>query len=463
MSSIDTLLQLQAAHTGHAQPRVGYRHRHITDNPFVIVTYRLSGEVVTPFAVMYGTHPDHPTLQVAAEPRNPLIRFRDLLNPFSIDLCNYLRGHNPDDPEQDIHPPQIIVANNGTADWLTMLARNLRHLTPSELVHQDTIRAGGHLTWLTNRADIAGTNTLHTCTNLLRRHWHTGLSHLETEDVHVQHAWIYPPDKMTGQQAGNWMEEQRRLGNTPAAGPSTDPLWDRDILDPLIDQFNQHRGDDDSETVVAEYGTAIRQAAHGALHPTWRTIWNILRILHITFPLEAGTVHQRWQQDRDAWTRHIERFPDSYSRRTPLAAAIEVQQRERGQAMLTATEALDDPLVMACYLADGTALQGTVIDTSNGQLVILPDQPCTMPAGTELFWTDQPNRNGQVRIDHITLDGHIVLNPNPTGTTPGVGERVIYSPHTTEWIPDPPPPAGTPWTHNTTTPTLADDDQALLR
>lgn len=460
MSAVDVVQRLRAAADGRARPRTTMRHRHVGDGPLVVVAYQLAGEAAAPLGVMVGTDRDEPTLLVAPEPRSRQIRFEHVFNPFAEIVVAYVRaiaGDRIADGSGEVcrSAPNVVVPNNATAELVgPMFGRSLRYLaTDGEYaVPLTTVEAGMHLTWIGSQREVPGSSVLLAATDLLRRHWVSGLSDLESEDLHVHLAWIDPPPGTTGRDAAAEVEAGRIAGSVPAAGPTPDPSWDRDVLDPRIAEFNRTRDGSLDPAVVTDLGEVVRDAVADALRPTWDATWRSVDLLH-SLPM-APSVDARWRDDRWEFTRHADRVDTGEARFTARdsvkQAAYAVSRREAAQAALDATEALDDPLVMAAAIGDGQALSGLVIDVDRPFVVVELAAPCPVPLGTTLFWAAMPTKCSVVVEAAATDEPFTVTLRTQAGKTkyyPDLGDRVVYSPFKPSGIRGPKLPDEVPWTH----------------
>jgi hypothetical protein len=156
---------------------------------------------------------------------------------------------------------------------------------------------------------------------------------------------------------------------------------------------------------VAELGIQAhwKQILTGA----WDICWDALATIR-TLPLAAST-RQRWQQDREAYTRHADWQQMGGRRRvrpTVRQAAEMHSKLESADKTLKTQEAIDDPLRMAPYVLRDEAVIGTVVSinpdhvelSARGHrrrypLVTLetPDR-CDIPVGKQLWWTGDPNK-----------------------------------------------------------------------
>jgi len=303
-------------------------------------------------------------------------------------------------------------------------------------------------------------------TDLLRRHWATGQSSLEDEDLHVLLGWINPPDGLTGAAAAEIAEEQRLVTALPSIGPTPDPQWDRDVLDKAISRFNAARGSEESAAAVEAHGGAIQEAVETVLGPGWHAAWDAHELM-LSWPVgDSGAA--RWTGDKQAWTSHVKRVQDGEAffriKDTAKQAAFAIASFERAQRNLDIGEALDDPLVIAALVANGDALLGTVVDqdasnTEPGRgraryrpLIVLElDDPCPIPLGGKLAWRENP----KMRAAITAIDGHRVTltvfagmgtsrNANPL---PAIGSDAVFADVNNSSPPSPRPPQDVPWTH----------------
>ncbi len=467
MTALDTLLTVEAFVSGNAQRRATVRHRYVGEAPMVIVAYRMAGEAGAPLGLMYGTEPSTPRLIVAPEPRNRDMRFREVLDTLAADIDAWLGMFAERDEEgQCLACPQILIPNRGTHEFVgSLLGRSLRYLrsSPEFPISDLTVTLGAHATWFAQQSEFPGSCVLVAGTDLLRRHWATGQSDLEDEDLHVQLAWIDPPTGLTGRAAAEETESARAAGAVPAAGPTPDASWDRDVLEPLVESFNTTRGTDSSAAVVAAEGGPIRGAVEDALGKTWRATWRAHELLS---SLPAGaSVTRRWASDLRAWTSHLTRVEEGRAffrtKDSARQSTWMIKSREDAQQALDLGEVLDDPLVFAGLVASGEALHGDVatVDTDNMEMgpsgrrrvrrplisLELPE-PCPLPLGTTVRWTDRMGLEGEV----VTIQGMtatLKVTGGMRGDLPSVGRPAGFVTLDNRSYPAPSTVPGIPWTH----------------
>ncbi|MEU7819985.1 hypothetical protein [Catellatospora sp. NPDC049133] len=391
--SLDVYQRLLALSQGRAVPAASRAHRHLSPRPWLLTGYHLAGEPSAPVAIRYGSFRDSPKLLTVAEPRDRALRFA-ALGGLARDLATYLSRYTVTEPvvratgngrELDVDQccvdaPQLVVPNEATAHWVGLLGQYLRTLDDPVLA-----AAGAHLGWIASRRHLPGSSVLLTATDLLTTHWRTG--QLPTEDGHLGRllAWIEPPAGSDAWQAARDAEAM------PPAGPASDPSWDQVVLRPALERAKE-QGD----------VRRLKLAAAEVLDGAWRDTWAAIDLVRMLPPGEH--VAKRWESDRWSWTRHRERVlagTVSFSARLSDVPAYRfLHELETRTAALERQMALDDPLVMARYLATGEAVAGVVIKrdpehtvvNSGGRSVLRPllwvRTPAAFdrPAGTELWW-----------------------------------------------------------------------------
>lgn len=476
MTTLDALLAAEAAVSGNAQRRSLVRHRHLSGAPLVIVAYRLAGEAGAPLGIMIGTNPGDSTLLVAPEPRNREMRFREVFNPLATAVGEWLAGFSEREEPNSRKPrqlpaakdaPQILVPNRATLDFIgSVFGRSLRYLRSSDdfLIPDETVILGAHASWFSQQSEVPGSCVLVAATDLLRRHWTTGQSDLEDEDLHVLLSWLDPPEGVTGGVAANSMEQSRVDGLTPAIGPTPDASWDRDVLDRLLTEFNTRRAGDASVAIVGRLGGDIQAAVAEALFFSWEATWRAYSLLMALDP--GRSVDERWRSDRYAWSSHLARVEQgrAYFRTRDSArqSAWMIKSREDAQQALDLGEALDDPLVFAGLMSAGDAILGdvVVVDTSNMEmgpsgrrrvrrpLVELKlTEPCVLPVGTTLRWTEEVKRFEAVLVRADSEQVVLKVTKGMNGQLPAAGSTVGFLTLAATSYPAPSAPSEIPWTH----------------
>jgi hypothetical protein len=221
MSALTSLARAQAAASGSAQPVATVGHVHLSARPLVFVPLGMAGEAHAPLAAMAGDDPRHPRLLVVAQPRN-----RDQRFAFAAELAEvvlpYIEGFTGSEEEvragrdgqtrtRFADAPQILVPNLGGIEFARLLGRSTRFRRTSGdyAVASSVPLLGRWLSFFAESAINPGSCLLMAATEMLSRHWATGQSGVEDQNLAVLMAWIAPP-------AGSRGAEGRGSGREPA-------------------------------------------------------------------------------------------------------------------------------------------------------------------------------------------------------------------------------------------------------
>ncbi|MDB5621344.1 hypothetical protein [Tardiphaga sp.] len=395
MSAFENYLALRAVELERAIPKASRRHVHISTRPLILLGYHLAGDVGAPLALMWGTERIHPRLVVVPEPRNRELRF-DALRIFGADFAAYLESFNEDSGGA----PQIIVPNRATAEWLFGIVgrftRNLR-LDSNPAPHPIVPLAGKHLSFFHNQRP--GSNLVLPATESLIIHWQTGQLPSENLNLSSLLAWIAPDANTTG---ANSAKRRERL---PPAGPLSDPNWDADSLAKLNQDWHHATLGTARARVVARLEADIREQ----LDHTWMDCWHARELIS-SLP-EANSVARRWDRDRNEWLNHYKRIETetAWFRNvpTPIHSARTLKKFEDATKELESDMALDDPLVLAKYVASGEAFPAKVLclDVTRirqPHLILEPLVHVVRPPGAKLFLTT----NREVEIEILSCDAN---------------------------------------------------------
>lgn len=484
MSINDVYLQLRAAQADRAVPRTSRRHVHLSDHPMVIAGFHLAGDPGAPVALTWGTDPDSAKTIVVPEPRNRQLRFQ-VLAQFATDLCAYL-----DDPL--IVDPQVLLPNPATARWLFDIVGRFTWNQPvdgPQPVPQVVPRAGKHLMFLGQELDHPGSSTVLTAVTLLTLHYATGQAPEEDLNLGSLLGWVLPDAGRSGRETALLREAG------PPAGPVSSPQWDKQHLERLVREYGEAAGNQRAEH-SAEMG--LRSWAEAALLPGWEQAWVVRDLLA---PLDvADRVRQRRHADLDRFAQHSQRMTGDArfsARPGPTEAAIRLSMVESAQAEYESAMLLDDPLLLAARIADGSAVAGRVVAVdqsnrdvvpgSNGQLRRQLRPIVTLDAAVETFASPgddlrlasstqiravlravpAPTTRDVTGASSRALSGQrisltVVAGANvatTVGRLPKVGELVVFSTVVPPpWSQRPDLPAALPWTHQFRDPDAPDFD-----
>jgi hypothetical protein len=431
VDSVDTLQSIQAARSGHAVPRLMYRHDHLAAQPFVISGFHLAGDQGAVMALMWGSDPATPSMVIVPEPRDRDLRFQRMAE-FADALVGYLSSI------PDGQAPQVVFPNASTAGWLLKLVgRFTRYRPETNTAPESVAEMGRLLSLLYEQKRIPGSSTVLTMTEVLSRQFANGQLNAENENLLTQLAWITPPTGSDGRTAALAAE------NELPVGPLTDPQWDADVLEPAMAIYRQAR--DVSERALLDAERQLTTRHREALQPGWLATWTALDVMR-GLP-EARHVSSRWAEDVWRWENYAPAVFDG-SRRfsihpTPIGSAILLHTLEDAVQDLAHEMAVDDPLVLARHELAGRAVTGSVVavdladrDVVKGKLLIRPTlqidtiDPALVPIGTDLFLTTDP----AVKVKVIAKAGLTVtirvvagaLRSNTFGKLPTVGGRAAF-------------------------------------
>ncbi len=481
MSTMTALARALAVEQGVAQPIATVRHVHISDRPLVFVPLALAGEANAPLAAMVGDDRSDPHLLVVAQPRN-----RDQRFAFAAELARifvlYLElffgaeetvpvGRGGEQRTRYADAPQLLVPNQGGIEFVALLGRSTRfRRAEGEWAVDPAVPVLGQwLSWLAGRAENPASSMLLAMTGALARHWASGQSAVEDQNLAALAGWIDPPEGMTGQQAAAAAEDPLTW---PPAGPATDPTFDNEVLARLIENAARAEGDERAERRALR---ALTEALRGQIEPAWRLVWKSADLLRALPPGEH--VARRWDDDKDAFSLYAAYLREGGApqprRDSAVTAARRLAWLERETVRYAAQRAHDDPLVMAEQRLAGEAFAGQVIAAEPGRVVgsgrgrklrplitVATTDPVAIEEGTRLVSPSRPGQNAVLVSAAPAGEGltEAVLELSggmgygliaPTGTIPEVGEQVCFATLADDWQPhgELPLPEDTPWTH----------------
>lgn len=476
MSTLTSLAAAEAVEGGRALRTTTVRHVHVARSPLVCVPLALAGEANAPLAVMVGDDPGDPHVLIVPQPRNRDQRFR-FAAEFGAVLLGYLGGFPavtdpPADGREDVRAPaapegpQIWLPNAAGIDFFTLLGRSTRFRSPEGPypVPVTVPRVGTWLTFFTERAELPGSSALIATTRALTAHWATGQSAVEDMHLPALMAWIDPPDGVRAAEMARRAEDPIEY---PPAGPATDPLFDREVLAPAIDQYGK------AKTSAAERNatTRLETALRSQMEPTWRLVWRAIELLRT---LPAGEhVAGRWRDDVRSTARHYAYVAEGGrpqpKRDNAVNAARRLNRLEHDKANYDAQRAFDDPLVMAEHRLLGDAFAGvvTAVEPSplgnrklRPRITVRTEDRVRLGVGAKV--TDRNAARGQVAtilevvqtpedtVIVLELAGGMGRKREPAeGTVPDPDRPVCYSTLSDGYKPsgDFPLTENTPWTH----------------
>ncbi len=475
MSLLPILLAAEAASRQSAVRRTAYRHAMMTPDPLVIAVYNLPGEAAAPLAFYLGTDQGAGELIVAPEPRNRAVRFAGI-QAFSTRVVAYIAPFLATQARQVGRPgarwmlevalaaPQIVVPNRATREYLgARLGRSLRYLGLGNThpVPQETLWAGAHLSWLADYVHMPGQSIFMAATEVLSRHFATGQSALEDENLATLLAWI---ENEPGSGLQTIAQAER---DAPAFGPVADPTLDQQ-LEPHVQAFGKAvRGED--TRAANRHRVEVERLLRAPLAEAYAATHRALAILR-GLPAASG-VKERWDNDLREWSAYARRcargLPRFRRRHDALQAARLLERWSRAAEELAVREAYDDPLIMAEHDAAGLCLSGTVasfdlenfeVKPGNKRATLVPLLELSMTSqpqlliGDELWWTGDgrvlceiraiAERRGQWTVTLAVLQNH-----KDGQRLPAVHSQAVFARLSAFGGPPPDGPREIPWTH----------------
>jgi hypothetical protein len=468
MNQLEVALAARAFRDGHGIRKAALRHRHLVERPIATVMYQLGAEPFSAAALGFGCSRRDLKIVVAGEPRNRDLAFAALFdfacwfNPkFEssaavrelITKGNWYRSRART-------APQIVVANSATVEMIGRLGRRLAYLplvgpnpAPPEL-----IRLGQHFLFLHRHSGMPGQQLIVPMTDLLNEHWITPQSPMERQSLAALDAYIEPPKGIHGYDAAA-AAESAAIGPLPGGE-------DDEKLEPLMEEFNSRRRNSTTPAVVTSLLRPIRAHYAPLIERTWDLVWTS-HAREATWS-EAPSAQRRWDEDRQAYTDHIDwtfKFGRRRTRQSPRQAAMLMRRLEEAKALVESERACEDPLLIIPDLMSGKAIQGIVLridethfETASVRAVRRPlvtissPDRCLVPLGKELWWTRLPGAAPYLIVDVGPQKGGgslttLKLTTSSRTQLPKVGEEACFSIHTTrtQWLSNLPPSA--PWTH----------------
>lgn len=475
--SFQALLAARAHKEGRAQPTALRRHRALSDDPLCIIAWQLGAEPYSIGAIAIGKQSSGFKLFVPGYPLDRDLLFAAILG-FAKEFCPafeaYAGGLCEDVPYRGeelavpLDLPQIVIANTETINLLGRLGRRLAYLPTTGQHPADPLlpRLGRHFMWIAEHAQLPGQQLIVSAADLLKTHYVTAMSQFEMQSLAAVDAWVDPPAGMHGFHAAE-------LAENHAVGPVPSPK-DGQRVHTLMKIFNEQRAGSKNPAVVQKLAIPLYELYEGMVVETWNLIWKVVD--REKAKPEAASVARRVREDRIAYAAHLQWIMGPAegrrkTRMTPRGAAVRLDELERANALLVAEEAIDDPLRMAPHLLAGKAIAGVVIncdatrrETINGRNCLRPsvtvrtDEPCLMPLGAEVWWTQTPGGREWLLASLVAAGGGsdvtliLQTNRNLSESLPTVGCRVCFSQFTTRPSYELFLPMQVPWTHQAATP-----------
>jgi hypothetical protein len=156
---------------------------------------------------------------------------------------------------------------------------------------------------------------------------------------------------------------------------------------------------------------------------------------------------------------------------------MRLNKYERAHAALIVEEAIDDPLRMLPVLLAGQAIAGDIVSSDptrrelinnrfckRPSIVLRTLEPCTIPLGTDVWWTESPAGREWVvtKTSPVGTGSEVTLvlqtNRTPDAGLPRLRQRACFSQLSTRDQYEAHLPREIPWTHRPKEPPSSETD-----
>ncbi len=384
-ASIDLVARLRAFQAGRAQPIASHLQVAIQPHAVVLCPIAMAGEDTTVHIIACGRVGKEPTIYAVADPRFRDDRYR-LFEWLSERVDTYFQWC------RDAQTfPQLWVSSPAAAGHLDLLAERLRYNRENARVK----RFGELLSYATDRYPIAGQQALLTATTALRAHWATGQQPAEDEHLGALLTWIEPP-------AGSPILTAVADAERVPMGFKTDPDFDRDVLEPLVEAFNAARRSGSTErlpALEARIQTALEPVARAIYDATQRAI-ALLQGAGLPPLPDLAAIEQREIAAFDSFMRSRDAGYGLALRDGPRAAAFKFAERENAVETTAAALIMGDRVARARARLAGDVVRGRVenpirIRTAPRQFeyrfdLVTTQSTLHVRVRDELAWADDP-------------------------------------------------------------------------
>jgi hypothetical protein len=333
-------------------------------------------------------------------------------------------------------------------------------------VPEATQWAGAHLSWLAEHALFPGQSIFLAATELLERHFVTGQSELENENLASLLAWIDndPRQGLT----------QILAADETALGPVPDPVWEAS-LEPLVKAWTEHQRAGD-QAGMAKAAARVEALVAPKLREAYEATWKALdRARQIPV---AGSVASRWETDKRQWGAHAlraeQRIPRFARRHDVLRAAYMMEEWSGALEQLAFHEAIDDPLVLAELDAAGRCVSGKVCEVNLENHEVKPGNknktlvpilhielagPSTLLVEDSVLWAGKPTVRAEIRsIDEGKAVLAVLSGHKHGALLPARGSTAVFAAMSTFGGQSPTGPDEVPWTHRVAEEAIEPDD-----
>lgn len=342
---VNVVARVRALQNGRAVPVVSQRQVVIQPHARILTLLAMAGEDTSVHAAALGRFGEPPQINVVADPRRRDDQY-DLLRWLLPQFETYYA-----ECRAAATFPQIWVASTGALGHLDTLADRLRFTD-----EPDIQRLGTLWTYAGERSPVAGQQALISATAALRAHYATGQQESEDEHLGSVLTWIEPP-------AGRDIFAAVAAAEAQPMGIKTDPRFDRNALQPAIEDFHAARNSGQPASVIAFHQTRIQQLLEGVIRPIYANTQRAIALLTATRWQANPSLDALAQQEADEFERFMAGRDDGHFlpyHDKPKAAAMKIVAREHAVTNFDAGMLRHDRAAREKGVVNGSVLRAQI-------------------------------------------------------------------------------------------------------
>ncbi|MDF1667617.1 MAG: hypothetical protein P1V97_38120 [Planctomycetota bacterium] len=406
-SDLDLVARLLSYEQGHAVPKSSHRHLAIHDDALVFCPIMMAGEESTIHALAIGRIGTAPKIRVVPDPRLRADQFK-LFEWLAKGFEHYFQSCR----DSGVHP-QIWVSSRPVLTLLDTLAERLRYNRDYPVVR----RFGELLTYATDRLNIAGQQALIDCSSALTGHWLTGQSDSDDEHLGALLAWLEGDRNGIGD-----LLEKVRIAEQQPCGSKTSPDFDRDILNPLVTEYNVARRDGANPSrltfLAGQIEDALAPIVLNIYEKTQKAI-QLLKEAELPELIHLGELEARETDSFQSFMKSRDKGYRMSLRDKPKASVFKMAEREDAEENYQAAILASDSVAQAEAILSGKALEGKVTNPRKVKLAprrfdllfeLISDQEILhLREGSKLSLKDDPRYQVTV-VSLQRRSGHAIIS-----------------------------------------------------
>jgi hypothetical protein len=351
---LELVARLRAYESGRAVRFASHLHLALRPDALLFCPLSMAGEDTTIHCIALGTVGTRPRLLWVPDPR-----YRDDQYRLFTQLAEIIEPYFQRCFAQHTFP-QLWVSSGAAAKLIDVLADRLRFNQQNMRVKQ----LGELLTYLSLRYGFKGQQSLLVATEALRLHWKTGQQDGEDEHLAALLTWFKPP-------AGLSIHQAVALTELIPSGVKTDPGFDRDILAPLVQQYNRARKRHAPAAELHQRSTLIRDALAPVAQKIYRNTRRAYLLLQQSGLPPLPSLPQFAQREAQEFASFMQSRGQGHHlplRDSVRSAAHGLVAREDAEALVSAVLLREDAVERARGRTSGYLLEGSVIQSQRQRL-----------------------------------------------------------------------------------------------